>query len=245
MPSLSDTMSACCLVGAAVALLRRPPVKGRLRAIAARLGSPAVRPARRHVPVRVVAVLAGAAVWAVVGGVPGLVVGVVTAVALDRVVRRLEPREVRRDRHAATAVLPFAADLLAAALTAGATVDGALRSVGRAVGGPLGDRLQRVAAAHALGAGPDDLWRPLADLPAALPVIRAAQRSHQSGAALAVALRRAADAARAAEDGSDEAAVRRTGVLIVLPVGLCFLPAFVLIGIVPVIVGVLGDVLRW
>jgi pilus assembly protein TadC len=193
----------------------------------------------------VVAVLAGAAVWAVVGGVPGLVVGVVTVVALDRVVRRLEPREVRRDRHAATAVLPFAADLLAAALTAGATVDGALRSVGRAVGGPLGDRLQRVAAAHALGAGPDDLWRPLADLPAALPVIRAAQRSHQSGAALAVALRRAADAARAAEDGSDEAAVRRTGVLIVLPIGLCFLPAFVLIGIVPVIVGVLGDVLRW
>ncbi|MCW2567672.1 MAG: Type secretion system domain protein, partial [Mycobacterium sp.] len=141
--------------------------------------------------------------------------------------------------------LPFAADLLAAALTAGATVDGALRSVGTAIGGPLGERLHRVAAAHALGAGPEDIWRPLVDLPGALPVIRAAQRSDQSGSALALVLRRAADSARAAEEASRDAAARRAGVLVVLPVGLCFLPAFVLIGVVPVIVGVLADVLRW
>jgi hypothetical protein len=35
----------------------------------------------------------------------------------------------------------------------------------------------------------------------------------------------------------------RAGVLIVLPLGLCFLPAFVLAGLVPVVVAVLGDVL--
>jgi len=40
-----------------------------------------------------------------------------------------------------------------------------------------------------------------------------------------------------------DAAARRAGVLIVLPLGLCFLPAFVLAGLVPVIVAVLGDVL--
>ena len=39
------------------------------------------------------------------------------------------------------------------------------------------------------------------------------------------------------------AAARRSGVLIVLPLGLCFLPAFVLAGLVPVVVAVLGDVL--
>ena len=37
---------------------------------------------------------------------------------------------------------------------------------------------------------------------------------------------------------------RRAGVLIVLPLGLCFLPAFVLAGLVPVIVAVLGGVLH-
>jgi pilus assembly protein TadC len=185
------------------------------------------------------------AVWALVGGVAGAVVGVVASAVLDHVLRHREPQEIRRARQAAVAVLPFAADLLAAALTAGATVDGALRSVGSAIGGPLGERLHRVAAAHELGAAPEDIWRPLADLPGALPLIRAAQRSHRSGAALAVALRRAADSARAADEASGEMAVRRAGVLIVLPVGLCFLPAFVLIGVVPVIAGVLGDVLRW
>jgi pilus assembly protein TadC len=41
-----------------------------------------------------------------------------------------------------------------------------------------------------------------------------------------------------------EAAARRAGVLVVLPLGLCFLPAFVFAGLVPVIVAVLGDVLR-
>ncbi len=43
--------------------------------------------------------------------------------------------------------------------------------------------------------------------------------------------------------GAVDAAARRAGVLIVLPLGLCFLPAFVLAGLVPVLVAVLGDVL--
>ena len=39
------------------------------------------------------------------------------------------------------------------------------------------------------------------------------------------------------------AAARTAGVLVVLPLGLCFLPAFVLAGLVPVVVAVVGDVL--
>lgn len=35
-------------------------------------------------------------------------------------------------------------------------------------------------------------------------------------------------------------APRRVGVLAVAPLGLCFLPAFVLLGIVPVVVGLAG-----
>jgi len=61
---------------------------------------------------------------------------------------------------------------------------------------------------------------------------------------VARALERLADDLRASRSAGVEAAAARVGVLIVLPLGLCFLPAFVLAGIVPVIVAVLGDVLR-
>ncbi|MEV6931670.1 hypothetical protein AB0M46_45255, partial [Dactylosporangium sp. NPDC051485] len=37
--------------------------------------------------------------------------------------------------------------------------------------------------------------------------------------------------------------IRRVGVLAVLPVGLCFLPAFVLTGVIPVVIAVVHDVL--
>jgi pilus assembly protein TadC len=195
------------------------------------------------VPIRAVAVLAGAAVWAVAGGLVGLVAGVLVATLLDRGLRRLEPRERRLDREAASAALPFAADLVAAALLGGATVHGALGCVATAIGGALGRRLGEVAAACALDVEPAEAWQPLADVAGSAPIMRAAIRSGQSGAALAVALRRAADAARSAAEAAEEDAGRRAAVLVVLPVGLCFLPAFVLLGVVPVVVGVLAQVL--
>ena len=52
-----------------------------------------------------------------------------------------------------------------------------------------------------------------------------------------------ADDLRADRAVAAEAAAQRAGVLIVLPLGLCFLPAFLLAGLVPVVVAVLGDVL--
>ncbi|MEU8614146.1 secretion system protein, partial [Actinoplanes sp. NPDC048791] len=57
------------------------------------------------------------------------------------------------------------------------------------------------------------------------------------------ALTRLADDLRGDRSVAVEAAAHRAGVLIVLPLGLCFLPAFVLAGLVPVVVAVLGDVL--
>ena len=79
--------------------------------------------------------------------------------------------------------------------------------------------------------------------PGAERLAAAALRSANSGAALAGALTRLADDLRADRATAAEASARRAGVLIVLPLGLCFLPAFILAGLVPVIVAVLGDVL--
>ncbi len=76
-------------------------------------------------------------------------------------------------------------------------------------------------------------------------VLRLARRSAASGAALAdgiveLAVQVRHDAAQAAA-----AAAERAGVLIAGPLGLCFLPAFLCVGIVPLVVGLAGDVLQF
>ena len=72
----------------------------------------------------------------------------------------------------------------------------------------------------------------------------AAARSADRGTALTGALDRQAADLRAAKVAVANAATRRVGVLVILPLGLCFLPAFVLVGVVPVVVAVLHDVLQ-
>ncbi|WP_425435431.1 type II secretion system F family protein [Micromonospora pattaloongensis] len=187
--------------------------------------------------------LAGVAVALLVGGAWGVAVGVATAFALPRLLRRLEPAAARRIRQRESADLPLAADLLAAALRSGAPVDRAAAAVAEALGGPLGERLATAARALRLGAEPQEAWAQLAPVAGGERFGRAAVRSAASGAALAGALTRLADDLRADRAAATEAAARRAGVLIVLPLGLCFLPAFILAGLVPVIVAVLGDVL--
>ncbi|MFD0583230.1 type II secretion system F family protein [Dactylosporangium darangshiense] len=189
------------------------------------------------------ALLAGLSVALAIGGVTGLVVGCVLAVGCGLVLGRLEPPGVRRERAAARADLPFAADLLAAALRAGSPPDRAALAVGEVLGGPVGLRLARTGRALRLGAAPEDAWAHLADLPGGARFARAAARSAEHGTALTRTLDRQAADLRVAKAAAAEAAVRRVGVLAVLPVGLCFLPAFVLAGVVPVVVAVLQDAL--
>nr|WP_121399119.1 type II secretion system F family protein [Micromonospora sp. M71_S20] len=202
-----------------------------------------VRPRRRPDAIRVAAALGGVAVAVIVGGWPGVVAAVPTTLLLDRLLRRIEPPAVRNRRLREAADLPLAADLLAAAMRAGAPVDRSILAVAGALDGPLADRLARVGRLLRLGGGPEEAWAPLAAVPGAERLTAAVLRSADSGAALAGALTRLADDLRADRSTAAEAAARRAGVLIVLPLGLCFLPAFILAGLVPVIVAVLGDVL--
>jgi pilus assembly protein TadC len=193
---------------------------------------------------RILAVLGGLAVGLLVGGWPGLVAGVVGTAVLGRYLGRMEPAGRRRERAAAAVDLPYAADLLAAALRAGLPTDRAVREVADALGGPVGVRLDRVAGSLSLGLAPVPAWQPLHDLPAGTRIAAAVARSADSGAALAGAFARVADDLRTARLAEAETAAQRAGVLLVLPLGLCFLPAFVVAGILPVIVAVLGDVLH-
>jgi pilus assembly protein TadC len=166
--------------------------------------------------------------------------------------RRLRANALAREEAALCAgQLPRAADLVAACLDAGATPGDALDIVRRHVGDPLAARLVPAAGALRVGADPLQAYaehvgaRRAArghDDPARV-LVRALARAMDSGAPVSATVAAVADEQRRRQRWAAEAAARRAGVLAVGPLALCFLPAFVLLGVVPVIVGVATHVL--
>ncbi|WP_184756550.1 type II secretion system F family protein [Streptosporangium album] len=185
----------------------------------------------------------GLMAFLVVGGVPGVCVGMVGSAVTLMAVQRREPLRSRREHGRVAADLPLAADLMAACMRAGQPVAGAIDVTVEAIGGPLGDRLAWVSVQLRLGAAPEDTWQALAADRALAPMARAMSRAALSGAPVADVLTRLSDDSRHAARAMSSAAARRVGVQAVAPLGLCFLPAFVFLGIVPVVAGLAGDVL--
>lgn len=187
--------------------------------------------------------VAGAGAASVIGGPSALVVGVAVAVTVARAAARLEPAGQRREREAARRDLPHVVSLLASALRAGGAPGEAIELVGRALDGPAADRLLPWAARLRLGADPATVWTGLAADPALGPLGRTLGRAHRSGAPVADAVEALAAelADRARAEVEDRA--RAVGVRAAVPLGVCLLPAFVLVGIVPMVVGLAGTFL--
>ncbi|MFJ4666762.1 type II secretion system F family protein [Kitasatospora purpeofusca] len=181
----------------------------------------------------------GAAVF--LGGTAGLVTGALLAVGLHRwLPRARSPAERRAELDEARLLrqLPLTAELLAACLGSAASPAAAVAAVGGSVGAPMGPRLLSTAAELALGAPPELCWHRLGEeYPPLAPLARCLVRTSLSGAPAATALAGLASGQRAEAVRAAHARVRRAGVLATAPLGLCFLPAFVLIGVVPVVVG--------
>jgi Flp pilus assembly protein TadB len=186
---------------------------------------------------------AGVVVALLVPSLPGYLAAAGLAVALNRVLRRMEPAAVRRARTARLRDLPATLDLLGVALRAGLPIDQAIDVVAAANDGPLSADMRRVAAATRLGSGPVLAWEPLDQDVVWGPVARAVRRSAASGSALADAFERVAQDRRGASAQHAESAARQASVIAMAPLGLCFLPAFICIGVVPVIVGLLAGAL--
>ena len=201
-------------------------------------------PDRRSAVVpRAACTLAGLAAWAFVGGPLGLGLGVAAAVAGPRLLARLDDTE--SETAELTAVLPLALDLLAACLAGGAPPEAAISAVALAFPGPCGSRLHRVAAALRLGSTPAEAWAALGtDRDPAGAAARALARAADGGSPVADAVQRVASDARRRQEAAAHQRAARAGVLAVLPLGACFLPAFVLLGVVPAVVGLAGPLLR-
>lgn len=175
-----------------------------------------------------------------VDGRAGPVVGVLVAVGAWVVLGRAEPTAARRRREQVRRDLPQLVGLLASTLRGGAAPGAAVGVVCEALPGPAADRLARVSARLALGVDPVLVWQRLAEDPELAPLGRSLARAHATGASVVRSAERLADelAQRARADVEERA--RAVGVKAALPLGLCLLPAFVLIGIVPLVAALLS-----
>ncbi|MCX6477553.1 MULTISPECIES: type II secretion system F family protein [Rhodococcus] len=134
-------------------------------------------------------------------------------------------------------------DLLGACLRAGLPVSAAITAMASTAPKPMADSLRRVADLLALGADPDAAWSEAALDPDTEALARMARRSARSGSSLSSSMAELAERSRGDAEDLAAAAAERAGVLISGPLGLCFLPAFIALGIVPVVIGLATTVL--
>ncbi|GGV55170.1 hypothetical protein GCM10010277_54890 [Streptomyces longisporoflavus] len=241
------------LVSAVLAARRERAARGRSGAVLGGAGRLPGGLARRWLPrwfrwrdgVRGWLVVAGAvsAGWVLVGGVAGCLVGLGAGYGVWRWRRGRGVRAAEFDGAEAARQLPLAADLLAACVAAGAGPVVAAQAVGDALKGPVGERLSQGAAELRLGGEPGDAWRGLGAIPGAGALARLLERAGESGAPAAEPVARLAADCRAERGRAATAAARRAGVLMTAPVGLCFLPAFIAVGVLPVVIGLAGGLL--
>lgn len=159
---------------------------------------------------------------------------------------RLESEASRQATAVLQADLPQAWELLAAGLVAGLPLRSALAEVVEVVDGQLAVLLGEVLTRMRLGEPDDVAWRTLADHRLMGQASRDLARSVASGTSVAELLDEYAVQAREDRQAAAEAKAKAIGVRAVLPLMLCFLPAFFLIGIVPIVAGALLPLIsRW
>ncbi len=184
-----------------------------------------------------VALLAACLLWP---GWGGAVLGAVAAAVVHRLVSGSETPAQRRERAEVARDLPLLVLFLAAALRAGAATSNAVRQAAAALPGPCADRLLVAADRLALGVPPARVWSALASDPELGAVGRSLARAERTGAPVAVVVERLADDLAAASRAQVEDRARGVGVRAAVPLGVCLLPSFLLLGIVPLVVSLVA-----
>jgi pilus assembly protein TadC len=240
-------IAAALLAGAAMLPVgdARRVARSRMRSLTPSWDSDHPVPPAPVPPVAAAALAAAALLVAMLALGPGPVVaGAVPVVVL--LLGRASARRsaTRRRRHEIETALPRFADLLAACLESGAAPADALDVVRSQLTGPLAVRLAPVAGALRTGVDPVAVYGDHGRDDPVRALVAALARALESGTALADAVSTVADEQRRRRRWAAEAAARRAGVHAVGPLVVCFLPAFVLLGVVPVVLGIATEVLR-
>lgn len=179
-----------------------------------------------------------AVVWWL-GPVPLVAVGAMAVVVGAWRRRRADARVLaRRDR-----VVPDLIDLFVIAAAAGHTAHGCVHAVAARAPRPVQPVVAR-ASRRLHGGEPIQvvLSDAGADLgPLGAPLAGALAAGAASGAPMAQGLGRVADAAREARRRQAEEQARRLPVTLLFPLVMCILPAFLLLAVVPLLVGSLGS----
>jgi pilus assembly protein TadC len=150
----------------------------------------------------------------------------------------------RRQSAAVVRELPAVTDLLALALSSLGSVRLAVEATARSGEGPVSAALrtavERVDRGERLVVALEEALGPLG--PAVRPLSRALVGSERYGVPLAEVLDRLGEEARRQRRRLAESDARRVPVRLLLPLGLCMLPGFVVLTIVPVIARTLAAI---
>jgi Flp pilus assembly protein TadB len=235
---MSALLAAVCI---AVAVLLGAPVAAKLGA-AQTASLQVVKRDERSVLVRLRFPLCGLAVvagWAVFGGAVGVVLGFVAGATSWRAISRLESPAAIRRRQDLERDLPLAVHLLGACLAAGAATTTALSSVAESMPGAVGEELALLHRRLHWGVDPASVWRSVVG--PLEPLGRSMARAHESGSSVQVAVARLSEDLRQRTRARADTRARTIEVRAAAPLGLCFLPAFVLLGVVPMAAGLFSS----
>lgn len=180
--------------------------------------------------------LAMVGAWVFLGGALGVLAGLGVGTFGWRVLGSVEHPVVAGRRRDLERDLPLAVHLLGAALAAGSAVVSALADVADALPGPVAEELGLARARLQLGIDPVTSWRAMDG--ALQPLGRTMARAHESGASVSAAVARLAEDLRLQRRLRTEELARSVEVRAAAPLGLCFLPAFVVLGVVPMVAGI-------
>lgn len=235
-------MIALCVVAVLLAVSLWLPRAGLLAEAPVRAPQPAAGGAPRlRLPA---AGLAAAGVALLVPPPLGWVASAGAAAAAWWWITAAESTEVVRRRAEVAQQLPDVVRLLAMALRTGIPLEDAVDQIARARPGSAAQALTPVAHRLRMGLSGAEAWHGVRDDPSLARLGRAVSRSAESGAPIAAVVARLADqlAVERAVRATDRA--HTVGVRAAVPLGLCLLPAFLLLGIVPVVAASISE-LAW
>lgn len=173
------------------------------------------------------------------GGTRAVLAAGTLAIAGWRLPEILHDRRIRSRSRAILASLPDTLDLLAACARAGASVGRAFALAASRDDGPLGDAMRDAVRALDHGLARDHAYRILSEragVPEVHSLVASLRRAERLGTSVATTLTELAADMRERRRTRAEEEARAAPVRMLIPVFVCFLPAFGLLTVVPVII---------